>query len=88
MGFWALGLRISVSASIDNLVSVLQSAQLEGGQPVGDLITYFIAQYGWTAIVIGVAAYFIIEMTLDVAGDLISEAIRDYLDKRAGRTPR
>ena len=55
---------------------------------MGDLITYFIAQYGWTAIVIGVIAYFVIEMTLDVAGDLISEAIRDYLDKRAGRTPR
>ena len=55
---------------------------------MGDLIVFFITQYGWTAVVIGVVAYFVIEMSLDVAGDLISEAIRDYLDKRAGRTPR
>ena len=55
---------------------------------MGDLIVFIVTKYGWGAITIGIAAYFVIEMTLDVAGDLISEAIRDYLDKRAGRTPR
>ena len=55
---------------------------------MGDLIVFFITKYGVAAIIIGVIAYFVIEMTLDVAGDLISEAIRDHLDKRAGRTPR
>jgi hypothetical protein len=55
---------------------------------MGDLIVFIVTKYGGWAIVVGVAAYFIIEMALDVAGDLVSEAIRDRMDKRAGRTPR
>jgi len=38
--------------------------------------------------VVGIVGYFVIEMALDVAGDLLSEAIRDRLDVRAGRKPR
>ena len=55
---------------------------------MGDLIIFLIQKHGWWAITVGVAGYFLIEMALDVAGDLVSEYLRDYLDKRAGRIPR
>ena len=55
---------------------------------MGDLLVLIIQQYGGWAVIAGIIAYFLIEMTLDVAGDLVSEWLRDKLDIRAGRTPR
>ena len=55
---------------------------------MGDLIVFLIQKHGMGAIAVGIAGYFLIEMALDVAGDLVSEWLRDKLDVRAGRTPR
>ena len=52
------------------------------------LIAFLVDKFGWVALVGGFILYLLVEMTLDVAGDIISEAIRDGMDKRAGRTPR
>ena len=52
------------------------------------LIAFLVAKFGWVALIVGFVLYLLVEMTLDVAGDLISEAIRDRMDARAGRTPR
>ena len=60
----------------------------KGDSIIGDLIVFMIQKYGWGVISIGILGYFLIEMSLDVAGDLVSEWLRDKIDVRAGRKPR
>lgn len=55
---------------------------------MGDVVVLLIQKYGWAALAVGMFFYFVTEMALDVVGDLVSEAIRDWLDVRAGRKPR
>ena len=52
------------------------------------LIAFLVTKFGWVALVGGFILYLLVEMTLDVAGDLISEWLRDRIDVHAGRKPR
>ena len=55
---------------------------------MGDLIVYLVTQYGWWAITAGILIYLVIESILDVVSGYVGEVLRDWIDTRAGRTPR